>query len=140
MGEEVKTSIVLKLAGDGANWVTYRDRMTLTFKRRGLGDHLDFTKPTKRYTALATVSSLTVDEKWEEDEFAFRELIAISIPDNEFNRIKSATHGKDMWDQLKGMYESWTQALLSNMWRQLQNTKCKEDVDLQVHFNNMQVL
>jgi len=71
MGEEVKTSIVPKLAGDGANWVMYWDRMTLTFKRQGLGDHLDFMKLTKWYAVLTTVSSLTVDEKWEEDEFAF---------------------------------------------------------------------
>ena len=63
MGEEVKTSIVPKLVGDGANWVTYQDRMTLTFKRQGLGDHLDFTKLTKQYMALATASSLTVNKK-----------------------------------------------------------------------------
>ena len=130
MGEEVKTTTIPRLAGDGSNWVTYRDRISLTLKRRGLGDHFTHASPTKRYTQLASTSGLTVDEKWEDDEVAFRELIAVSIPDDEFNQIKSAPHAKEMWEQLKAIYEGRTQALLMNAWRQLQNTKCGENEDL----------
>ena len=45
-----------------------------------------------------------------------------------------------MWDQLKAIYKSHTQALLANMWQQLQNTKCRENEDLWAHFNRMQLL
>ena len=79
---------------------------------------------------LATTSGLIIDEKWEEDKITFHKLIAVSIPDNEFNQIKSTSHAKVMWEQLKVIYEGRTQVLLMNVWQQLQNMKCGENEDL----------
>jgi gag-polypeptide of LTR copia-type len=43
-----------------------------------------------------------------------------------------------MWDQLKGMYKGRSSALTISTWRKLQNTRCKEDEDVHVHFHQLQ--
>ena len=68
----------------------------------------------------------------------FRDLIGMSVPDNVYLHIKGATHAKDMWDQLKGMFEGRSRTLSINAWRKLQNMRCKEDEDVRTHFHHMQ--
>jgi hypothetical protein len=48
---------------------------------------------------------LTGQEWWGAEEFAFKDLIGMSVQDGVHLCIKGAAHAKDMWDQLKGMYE-----------------------------------
>jgi gag-polypeptide of LTR copia-type len=62
----------------------------------------------------------------------------MSIPDSVYLRIKGAAHAKDMWSQLKGMFEGWSWMLTTNAWRRLTNTRCKEGEDIQAHFDYMQ--
>jgi hypothetical protein len=85
MGEEVRTNTLPRLAADGANWVTYHNHMMLAFRRQGLGDHLTHISPTPKAKKLAAASNVDVNNKWEDDELAFQELIAISIPNDDFH-------------------------------------------------------
>jgi gag-polypeptide of LTR copia-type len=129
MTEETKMTIP-KLAADGANWVLYKDRMLSAFGMRGLSDHIDFDTPTADYTAGSPKGGLTGEQRWKREEHAFRDLIGVSVPDSVYLRIKGAAHAKDMWSQLKGMFEGRSRSLATNAWRRLTNTRCKEGEDI----------
>jgi hypothetical protein len=106
MTEETRTSHIAKLAADGSNWMLYRERMVVAFGTRGLTDHITSTTPTSKYiTQSGLIRGLSGPERWDEEEFTFKDLIGMSVPDSVYLRIKGAAHAKGMWDQLKDMFE-----------------------------------
>ncbi|KAF8259908.1 hypothetical protein EI94DRAFT_1466009, partial [Lactarius quietus] len=96
MSEELKISIT-KLATDGSNWVTYRDRMLWAVDSCGLYEHLTNTTITTTYTTAGTIGTVTPQMRWNADQAVVKQLIAISVPDTVFNRIKTGTNAKDVW-------------------------------------------
>jgi gag-polypeptide of LTR copia-type len=102
---EVHSSKITQLAADGSNWENYRDRMILIVKSHKWKDHLTNTSPTKRYIDGGTISGATPDERWEDDEAALMNLIASSIPDSAFNKIKDKSNAKEAWEALKELHE-----------------------------------
>ena len=97
MTEEAKSSIP-KLALDGANWVLYKERMTVVFGMRLLSDHLMSDSPTAKYATASSKGGLTGQERWDAEEFMFRDLIGMLVPDSVYLHVKKAVHAKDMWD------------------------------------------
>jgi len=95
----------MKLAQDGSNWVLYKKHITIMFGMCSLSDHLIETTPPARYTSASSKGGLTGQECWEVEEYMFRDLIGMLVPNSVYLCIKGATHTKDMWDQLKGMFE-----------------------------------
>ena len=133
MNEDYKLNI-LKLALDGLNWVTYRDRMKYALDTRGWSDHLVTDKITQAYKDAGDVGGIKPEACWKGDEALVRQLIVASVSDSVFNRIKGSANAKSVWDELKKTFEGRTRSLLVDLGRKLQNTKCGEDDDVRAHF------
>ena len=69
MNEEYKNN-VLKLAADGANWVTYRDWMEFALDLRGWTGHLTSFVVTQAYTDTGDVGGVTPETRWRNNEAA----------------------------------------------------------------------
>jgi hypothetical protein len=87
MSEELKLHIT-KLAADGSNWVTYRDRMLWAIDPRRWSDCLTSDKITMRYVDAGYVGGMKPQERWDNDEAGVKQLIASSISDTAFNHVK----------------------------------------------------
>jgi gag-polypeptide of LTR copia-type len=57
------------------------------------------------------------------DDANVKQLIAASVPDTTFNRIKVHQHMKDVWDELKGMHEAETALVIMDLQGQLARTR-----------------
>ena len=126
MSNDLKTSVT-KLIADGSNWVTYRDRMLWAINLHNLSKHLTSTVVTQTYTNVGTAGSVTPLMRWNTDEAVVKQLIAISVPDTVFNRIKMGANAKDVWDELKKLYEGRTMLVTIDLNRRLQTTHCGEE-------------
>ncbi|KIK11367.1 hypothetical protein PISMIDRAFT_122819 [Pisolithus microcarpus 441] len=75
---------VLKLAAEGTNWVTYKDRLLWSVEARGLGGHLDGleTEPEDRKSLTGR------GESWAPTTSAEKKEIAGTLPDTLFTQIK----------------------------------------------------
>jgi len=49
---------LVRLAGDGSNWVTYRDRLNITLRMRRWQDHLTSSSATQAYTDRGDVNGI----------------------------------------------------------------------------------
>ena len=131
MNEDYKLN-VLKLAADGSNWVTYRDRMKYALDTRGWSDHLTSATTSQAYKDAGDVGGVKPDARWKTDEAVVRQLIVASVTDSVFNRIKGGANAKSVWDELKKIFEGRTRSLLIDLGRKLQNkigrASCKERV------------
>ena len=136
MNEDYKLN-VLKLAADGSNWVTYRDRMKYALDTRGWSDHLTSATTSQAYKDAGDVGGVKPDARWKADEAVVRQLIVASVTDSVFNRIKGGANAKSVWDELKKIFEGRTRSLLIDLGRKLQNTKCGEDDDVRAHFESL---
>jgi transposase InsO family protein len=136
MSDDLKISIT-KLVADGSNWVTYRDRMLWAIDSRGLSEHLTNATITATYTAVGTVGSVTPQMRWSGDQAMVKQLIAISVPDTVFNRIKTGTTAKDVWDALRKLYEGRTMLITIDLGRRLQTMRCGEDESVREHFERL---
>jgi hypothetical protein len=126
MSEDLKINVV-RLAVDGSNWITYRDRLQFALFVRSLTEHLTHTTVTATYTNAGVINGMTPVQRWDHDETTTKYLIASSVPDSIFKRIKSGTRAKDVWDSLKKLSEDRAQNLLMDLTRRIQNTKCTEE-------------
>ncbi len=136
MNEDYKINI-FKLAADGSNWVTYRDRMKYALDTRGWAGHLVSTAVTQEYKDAGDIGGVKPETRWKADEAVVRQLIIASVPDSVFNHIKGGANAKSVWDELKKIFEGRTRNLLIDLGRKLQNTKCGEDDDIHAHFESL---
>ena len=90
MTEEPKSSIA-KLAQDRSNWVLYKEHITVVFRMCSLSNHLTETTLPARYASASSKGGLTGQEHWEVEEYMFRDLIGMSVPDSVYLHIKGAT-------------------------------------------------
>jgi hypothetical protein len=137
---EVHSSKITQLAADGSNWENYRDRMILIVKSHKWKDHLTNTSPTKRYIDGGTISGATPDERWEDDEAALMNLIASSIPDSAFNKIKDKSNAKEAWEALKELHEKRSPMVAIELRWRIGNIRCGDDENLRTHLENLQVM
>jgi hypothetical protein len=129
MNEPMKLEIV-RLAGDGSNWVSYRDRMGVILRMRRWQDHLTSARVTQAYRDRGDVNGITPNMRWEDDNEAVKALIMSSIPDELFNRIKSGVTAQAWWDSLKDICEDRSRSLSIDLRQKLQNTCCGDDDDI----------
>ena len=133
MNEPMKFEIV-RLAGDGANWVSYRDRMGVILRMRRWHEHLISATVTQAYTNRGDVNGIAPAMRWEDDDEAVKALIMSSIPDELFNRIKSGVNAQAWWDSLKNICEDRSRSMSIDLRGKLQSTRCGEDDDVRAHF------
>ena len=132
MSDDLKIGVT-KLIADGLNWVTYRDQMLWAINSRNLSEHLTSTVVTQTYTNVGTAGSVTPLMRWNIDEAVVKQLIAISVPDTVFNRIKTGANAKDVWDELKKLYEGHTMLVMIDLNRRLQMMHCSEEESVREH-------
>ena len=125
---------VARLASNGSNWVTYRDRFKVTLNTRRWQDHITSSSITKAYVDRGDVNGIKPDMRWEDDDEAVKSLIMHSIPDDFFNRIKEGKDAREWWDSLKKICQGRSRTLIIDLSRKLQNTHCGEDDDVRAHF------
>ena len=136
MSDDLKISIT-KLVADGSNWVTYRDRMLWAVDSRDLSQHLTSASMTQTYIDAGNIGTLTPQMRWNHDQAAVKQLIAISVPDTVFNSIKAGATAKDVWDALKKLYEGRTMLITIDLGRRLQTTRCGEEENVREHFERL---
>jgi gag-polypeptide of LTR copia-type len=111
-----------KLAEDGSNWVTYRNRMQWTMKMRGLADHLMNASTSKAYTDAGDVGGLKPDQQWVRDQTKASKLLDTTIPDGLFLKLKDTNNVKEVWDELKKEFEGKSRSGMVDLGRKLQTT------------------
>ena len=138
MSDDLYSSIV-KLANDGSNWVTYRDRMSWAFDSRQWTEH--FTSPTtpQSYTAAGNINGQTPDQRWAAEEAMAKNVIAVSVPDHIFNQIKSKTTTMEVWNAIKAIHQtsSKIRMITENLRKKLQNTMLGDNDDPHAHFTQL---
>jgi hypothetical protein len=67
MSEDLKINVV-RLAVDGSNWITYRDRLQFALSVRSLTEHLTHTTVTATYTNAGVINGMTPVQRWDHDE------------------------------------------------------------------------
>jgi len=131
---------VPKLAADGENWVTYKDRLQWSVDARGLLGHLDGTetKPVDPSTLTGRGASwvpASADEmkevvvykatmkEWRMGEAIVKQQIAGTIPDT-----------------LSNMFEQRSRIVSVELLRKLQEQKCGEKANVREHFDKMRTI
>ncbi|KAF9527270.1 hypothetical protein CPB83DRAFT_768658 [Crepidotus variabilis] len=147
---------VPKLLPNGSNWISVRDRFRWAADARGLLKHIDggITEPTPptpsvtTSTAAATpapdattdAATLAAQEmaergfelihnRWCNNEATIKQAIANAVPDSVFNRIKSKTTAKEVWDALVAIYEARSMMVAIDLRKRLEVLKCGENDD-----------
>jgi gag-polypeptide of LTR copia-type len=133
MSDDFKVTMV-KLANDGANWISYRDRMIWAFDNRRWSEHLTNDAVPATWVTIGTI---TPQQRWEAEEASTKNLIAASVPDHVFNRIKSKTNTKEIWDAIKEIYQKRSKMITVDLGRKLQSTKLSDNEDARAHFTHL---
>jgi hypothetical protein len=126
-----------KLAADGSNWITYRDRIKWTITMRGLGDHLTDNTVTQKYRDAGDIGALKPEQRWTADKIAVNQILGATIPDLVFNQIKTAYEPKDVWEKLKALYEGKSRSMMVDLGRKFQNMRCGENDDVRAHLEKL---
>jgi len=126
-----------KLASDGSNWITYRDHIQWSFKMRGLGNHLISNSILDEDLEAGDIGGYTPTQRWERGEVSASSLLDATIPDDVFRSIKDAESVKEVWDNLKALFEGKSRTILVDLGRKLQTTRCGEDNDVRAHFSKL---
>jgi len=125
---------ITRLATDGSNWASYRDKLHIVLKMRRWQEHLTSDSVTKQYNDRGDVNGLKPSMRWEDDDEAAKSILMSSIPEEFFNRIKGGANAKAWWDELKLTCEGKSRSLMINLGRRMSNTFCGEDDDVRAHF------
>jgi hypothetical protein len=128
---------VPKLLADGSNWVTYCDHITWALELQTLEVYLTRDTLPKDYAYLGTVTGLNAPTHWRHGEGIVKQLIASTMPDTIFNRIKGGTHSKNVWDALKNLYEDHTHMMVVDLARKVRSKKCGETESICMHFKQL---
>lgn len=129
------TRNIAKLATDGSNWVMYRDRMTLTFRSRQWTQH--FTSTTTPTTYTGVINGLSPDQRWNIEEDMAVDLIASTVPDQIFLRVKSHTTTMDMWNAIKAIFETRSEMASIDLRQKLQSIRMSDEGDARAHMTHL---
>jgi hypothetical protein len=122
MSDESKF-VLPKLSADGSNWVTYRDRLLWAFTQRHWSDHLTSTGTPAAYTTAGPINGVDPDTRWANEEGTTMTLIAASVPDHVFNRIKTKTNTMEVWNAIKAIYQTRSKMITVDLGKQLSSTR-----------------
>ena len=128
---------ITKLTTDGSNWVTYRDRMVITFRARQWSDHFTNTATSTNYTAGGVINGRDPDQRWALDEDLAIDLISNTIPDQVFNRVKSHTTVMEMWNAIKQIHQDRSKIATIDLGLKMQGTKLTDEGDAIAHIRKL---
>jgi len=146
---------VPKLAEDGSNWITYKERTLTAIGARGLmryadgravrpvpfvidettkqAKKLDGSKPTE--TEIEALNK-TIDEFYQKDSLV-RQQVFSTISDRLLLCVQKLNSAATIWAEICDIHEGKTELVQIDMRRRLQETRCKENANVKVHFSEM---
>jgi hypothetical protein len=128
------STTVIKLAADGSNWITYKDRLTWTITSQRWSTHLTSATVTQQYINASNVNGMTPHERWEDEENQVKQLIAVSLPDQVFNVVKVKANVFEIWEEIKNLHQKQSKMIIVDLGKELQRTQLGEDDDARAHF------
>ena len=131
------TRNITKLASDGSNWVTYRDRMTLTFRSRQWSNHFTTTTTPQSYIAARDINGQMPGQRWSNEEDMAMDLITSTVLDQVFNHVKMHTTTMDMWNAIKAIYQTRPEVATIDLRLKLQGTKLANEGDARAHISQL---
>jgi hypothetical protein len=127
---------VERLESDGANWISYKSRLILTFKHRKWFDHLANATITQRYIDKGDVAGVMPPEQWENDKIAAMESIATTLLNVVWIPLMNTTV-KAVWDTLVAEYKNRSQTSIIDLDHQMTSLRCGEDDNTRDHINQL---
>jgi hypothetical protein len=86
------------------------------------------------YIAAGTINGLTPDQRWAAKEAAAKNMIAASVPDHVFNRIKNKTTTMEVWAAMKAIYQTRSKIITVDLGKKLQSARLGDEDDAHAHF------
>src|SRR5258705_1212259 len=144
-----------KLAEDGTNWITYKERMLTAIGARGLMRYIDgrVKQPIPFALSPATGEPLKADgkpatdaeiEALEDklDEFCqknslVKQHIFSTLSDRLVLQIQILQTASKIWAEIRKIHEGRTELVQVDLRRRLQETRCKEGGDVTIHFSEL---
>jgi hypothetical protein len=136
MSDDLRSSVT-KLASDGSNWANYRDRMVWNINSRRWAEHLAGATLPQTYFAAGDINGQTPQQRWDSEEAAVMNMIAASVPDHVFNRIKSKTNTHEVWTAVKAIYQTRSKMITVDLGKKLQSAKMGDDDDARAHLTQL---
>ncbi|TBU36050.1 hypothetical protein BD309DRAFT_825181, partial [Dichomitus squalens] len=104
---------VPKLDVGGSNWVLYKERLTWAADAKGLVGHLDGTSiepvappsPAGTSTTAPVGGTATGLATWKKGEAIVKQLIASTIPDSLFMKVRAKGTARAIWQALASEFE-----------------------------------
>jgi hypothetical protein len=90
-----------KLARQGENWVTYRDRLFWALRSQSLTVHTQSPTPTEAYIDLGEQNGLEPKARWQKEEDTIMVTLQATLPDTVFTKVKGGANVHEVWDSLK---------------------------------------
>jgi len=103
----------------------------------GLGDHLTDDTITQGYKSAGDIGGLKPEQRWAADKIVVNQILDTTIPDLVVNQIKTAYEPKDVWENLKELFEEKSRNLLEDLGKKFQNTRCGEYDDVRAHLEKL---
>lgn len=128
---------ITKLAPNSSNWVMYRDPMTLMFRSRQWSNHFTSITVPQSYINAGDINGQTPDQHWALEEDMAIGLIANTMPDQIFNRVKSNTTTMGMWDTIKAIYQTRSKMATIDLTQKSQSTKLQNEGDTHTHLSHL---
>src|SRR5882762_10759793 len=144
-----------KLADDGTNWITYKERLLTTIGARGLMRYVEgqAVKPepfkldpkgkkllkedaTEATEAKREAREDKIDEWYQKDSLAKQHIFS-TIMNRLLLRVKKLPNASEIWEEIRHIHEGKTELVQVDLRRRLQDTRCEEEADVRNHFSEL---
>src|SRR5258705_1679249 len=144
-----------KLADDGSNWVTYKERLLNGIGARGMMRYVDgriqqpvpFTMDPKGKTPVKVDGKPAMDveieelddkiDEWYQKDVLVKQHIFSTISDRLLLRVQRLPNAAKMWDEIRKIHEGKTELVQVDLRRRLQEMRCEETGDVRHHFSEL---
>ncbi|KIK78538.1 hypothetical protein PAXRUDRAFT_163745 [Paxillus rubicundulus Ve08.2h10] len=130
-----------KLAADGENWIMYRDFMyrdclQFSIAAQGLLSHLDGTETVPTDPKMLVVYKKTLKD-WQINEAITKQLIARTIPNTLFSKIKMILTAHGIFTHLLKLFEQHSGIISIQIQQKMQALKCSDKGNVREHFEKL---
>src|SRR5258705_9255657 len=143
-----------KVAEDGSNWVTYKERMLTAIGARGLMQYVDgWAKQPIPFVLDASQTPLNVagkpatdteiealddklDDFYQKDALVKQHIFS-TISDRILLHVQNLQSASKIWAEIRKIHEGETELVQVDLHCQLQEMHCKEGGDIHIHFSEL---
>ncbi|KIK45144.1 hypothetical protein CY34DRAFT_28327, partial [Suillus luteus UH-Slu-Lm8-n1] len=126
-----------KLAEDGSNWITYKERMLTAVvpfdidPMTGVAMKPDGSAPTQ---TEIDEHDKKIDEHYQKDSLVKQQLFS-TITDRLLLRVQKLEGAAAMWEEIHDIHEGKTELVQIDLRRRLQDLRCEENGDAKAHLS-----